>query len=62
MIKYSEIPWVCPHCKNFISISVEIESPSDYYPNLDCEICDKEIDDPKLDEAILREASEYWSE
>ena len=62
MTKYSTIPWVCPHCDANIEIMIEIDSPSDYINDNTCSACNKEINDPKLDDAVLQEASEYWSE
>lgn len=61
-MKYSKIPWVCPHCYKSIDIEIEIESPSDYIVMNNCSECDGEINDPKLDDAACQEAGEFWSE
>jgi phage terminase large subunit GpA-like protein len=55
-----KVHWDCPHCKQETEIHVDVESPSDYYPDLACEHCGKEIRDDKLDIEIMEEASDCF--
>jgi len=56
---HADVEWICPHCHRSTLIGVEIESPSDYYPETSCEYCGKEIQDSKLDDKISQEVVNY---
>jgi len=54
------VEFLCPHCNKITDIFVEVESPSDYYPETVCEFCGRDIEDDKLDQKIMEEASEHF--
>lgn len=54
------LKYKCSHCKNNIIIPVEIESSRDYFPNINCQFCGKDINDGKLDSKIDEEVLNYF--
>lgn len=56
----SEITWDCPFCKKETIIFIEIDSPSDYVAETNCEHCGREIKDSNLEDKICLEATEYF--
>ena len=55
-----DIDWLCPYCGKQTFVFVEAENSSDFYSDKMCEYCYKEINDTKLDNKIMEEASEYF--
>ncbi len=56
-----EIEWQCPHCKQPTAVDIEVESPSDYIVNSECEHCGQGFMDPKLDDKVLDAITDYFS-
>lgn len=56
-----EVEWQCPSCRGITDIFVEVESPSDYYPDKTCEHCGEEIHDAALDRKIMDAVSDYFA-
>ena len=43
----------CPHCKRQAEIEIEVESHSDYYPQMECDECGGDLSNaPGFDEAV----------